>query len=155
MTRYAREDALSERDLELLLRGAQSLPEPRDFEAVLTINCAAKLGMRAGEIAHLSTDWINWHDRMLEIPHYDNCTQGAGGDVCGYCRNRARDYADTHDSSFEDALEHRWEPKTPAAERSIPFALMSIMGWQDMQTARNYISASSQSAAREVRSKYR
>lgn len=254
MTRYSREDALSERQLELLLRGARSLGEPKAFEATLIINCAAKIGLRVGEIAHLRSEWINWHDRLIEIPAYDACEMGKDGGVCGYCRNRARDYQRTHNTtveaelealqeefgdavdeaalreqaedrvaeqnvSFEDALEMRWTPKTSTAERAVPFdhdvrvqlcveefderfdrfpksvatinrrvdqaaaaagiesnvyphalrataatihashavsphALMGIMGWADMSTARSYISASEESAARELRSKH-
>lgn len=36
-----------------------------------------------------------------------------------------------------------------------PYALMSVMGWVDMETARTYIRASDESAARELRSKHR
>lgn len=42
------------------------------------------------------------------------------------------------------------------ASRNVsPYALMSVMGWKDMQTARQYIIASDESAAREIRSKHR
>lgn len=255
MTRFSREDALSERQLELLLQATRELGEPKEFQARLIINCAAKMGMRAGEIAHLRADWVNQHDRMIEIPAHDPCDFGTDGGVCGYCRGRARDYLDTHNTTveeeldelreefgddvddavlrdraearveeqnvtFEEALEMRWQPKTETSERAIPYdhdvrvqlcieqfvdehdrfprskatinrrvneaaeaagisenvyphalrataasihasrsvsahALMSTMGWRDMQTARTYISASDESAARELRSKHR
>jgi len=255
MPRYSREDALSERELELLLRAAREMEPPRDFETRLIINLTAKMGLRSGEAAHLRAEWVNTHDRMIEIPQYDPCDFGKGDHPCGYCRNRARDYLDTHNTtieaearalrdefgddlpddtfhekaservaetniSFEDALDRRWNPKTPNSERSIPFdhdvrvqlcierfvdeydkfpvskatlnrrvnraaeiagishnvyphalratagslfaarnvspyALMGILGWQDMETARSYISASDESAARELRSKHR
>ena len=35
------------------------------------------------------------------------------------------------------------------------FSLMSFMGWNDIETARSYLSSSEQSAAREIRNKYR
>lgn len=220
MTRYSREDVLSEREFELLLRGARELEEPKRFEALLCLYGTGALGLRAGELAHLDSDWINWPNRMIEIPRYDECTNGVGGGVCGYCRTRAEDYQATHGCSWEEALATRWTPKTETGERSIPFdfdvrvelcieeiddryehfpkskatinrrvddataasqleletyphalrataatrhasrnvspyALMSVMGWQDMETARSYIAASDESAARELRSKHR
>ncbi len=253
MPRYSREDALSERELVLLLRGARELDAPRDYEARLAIMCAARLGMRGGEIIHLSADWINWADRMIEIPAHDPCTKGKDG-RCGYCRHRARDIVETNNvtldearatvqeehgtdlgdeaveqlaaarvednRSFEEVLEEYWQPKTENAARAIPFdhdvrlqlcierfaeeyevyprskatmnrrvdaaaeaadlegrvyphalrataatqaasrsvsthAIMGIMGWATMGTARSYISASGESAARELRSKFR
>lgn len=255
MTRYSREDALTERQLELLIRATRELDPPKDYEARLILNATAKMGLRVGELAHLRSDWVNWHDRMIDIPPFDACEFGTDGGVCGYCRGRARDYLETHNTtideemdslreefgdslgdetlretaeqriaetnlSFEDALEMRWNPKTENSERSIPFdfdvrvqlcieefddrydrfpksvatinrrvdavaeiagiegnvyphalratagtihasrnvspyALMSVMGWEDMETARSYISASDESAARELRSKHR
>lgn len=45
---------------------------------------------------------------------------------------------------------------TTHASRDVsPYALMSIMGWRDMDTARKYISASDESAAIEIRSAHR
>jgi len=44
---------------------------------------------------------------------------------------------------------------THAARDVSPYALMSVMGWRDMDTARKYISASDESAAIELRSKHR
>ncbi|MFC6720897.1 tyrosine-type recombinase/integrase [Natrialbaceae archaeon GCM10025810] len=221
MPRYSREDVLTERELVLLLEGARKLSPPKDFEARLTLFAAGVLGMRAGEIAHFDTDWIHWPDRMVKIPEYDRCTKGQDGGICGYCRSRVEDYLETHpDTPLEEAIEMRWEPKTPNSVRSIPFdfdvrlelcieefdrrydgypksratvnrrieeaaqqagmngriyphslrataatihasrgvspyALMSVMGWVDMETARTYIRASDESAARELRSKHR
>lgn len=220
MTRYSREDVLSEREFELLLRGARQLPEPYRFEALLCLYGTGALGLRAGELAHLDSSWLNWPNRMVEIPRFDGCTDGTDNGVCGYCRTRAEDYQATHDCSWDDALETRWSPKTATGERSVPFdfdvrvelcieefddrfdhfpksrttinrrindaieasrldldtyphalrataatrhasrnvspyALMSVMGWQDMETARSYIAASDESAARELRSKHR
>ncbi|WP_226043536.1 site-specific integrase [Natrinema sp. DC36] len=256
---HSREFALNEREFELLLRGARELKEPFDFEARLVIHLAAKLGLRAGEIAHLRTDWINFYERVIEIPQFDECDFGSDGGVCGYCRGRARDRIETINLSLEEAkeeirdehgadvvddldeatlekmakkkqeetnitmeeaLEERWNPKTSAGSRAVPFdfdvrtqmcieefadqydrfpksratvnrrinqaaeeagleervfphalratsasllvlhgvsahSLMAILGWEDISTARVYISSNEQSAANEVRSKHR
>jgi integrase len=221
MVRYSRQDALSERDVVSMLQKTWDMDDSeRAFETRLIIHCAARLGMRSGEIAHLHSSWISWSQKTIQIPRFQECTWGNNGDKCGYCRNRARDYAKTHeDVSFEEALEKYWNPKTKNAERSIPFdfnarteiciekfyerydkfpvskstinrridriskmcninrvyphslrataatihasrnispySLMSVMGWQSMDTARTYISSSDESAARELRHKYK
>ena len=73
-----------------------------EFEARLALHLCGKLGMRVGEAAHLSSDWINERERMIEIPEYDPCTK-SGGDPCGYCRSRARAHVDAMDISQERA----------------------------------------------------
>lgn len=255
MTRHSREDALTEREFELLLDGARDLKPPQDFQARFCIFATARLGLRAGEVAHFSTDWIDDRERLIEIPEHDPCDKGKRpGEVCGYCRARAKDHVEntnltlqeakdelqeTYDDLGDDALEtmaeqkveetnitleealaERWEPKTEAGARTVPFdhdvrlqmcierfadrydewprsratvnrringaaenadlearvyphalrataasafafkeisvyALMSIMGWSDLATARTYIQASGENAAREVRAKHR
>lgn len=252
---HSREDVISERLFVRLLEATRTLKEPFDFEAKLSLHLAGRMGMRVGEIAHFSAEWINWHDRTVEIPEYDPCTKGTDGGVCGYCRSRAeerisannltqieakeeiqQEYGTAMDNEtlqamaekrcvetnmeFEEAVAERWEPKTPNSVRSIPFdfnvrteltieefadsyrvypkslctinrrikrasekagisdrvyphalratsasmmasrdvspySLMSIMGWRDIQTARSYIQASDETAAKEIRSKHR
>jgi hypothetical protein len=253
--RHSKEDALSERQYELLFETTHKLDDKYAFEARFCLVCAAKLGMRAGEIAHVSSDWLNWSAKTIDIPEFDNCTKGADGEACGYCRGRARDYVETHNISiddakeritaefdteltneqltemaeqrvaeqsvtFEEALEKRWNPKTINSSRSIPFdfdtrtelcierfdeqydvfpkskatvnrrinrlvdespvetrvyphclratsasfhaardvsaySLMSILGWDNLETARSYIAANDETAAKEIRSKHR
>jgi len=256
MVRYSREDALTDKEFVLLLEGARKLKEPIDLQARFIIMAAGRLGMRSGEIAHISSDWIDGASNIVKIPEYDNCTNGKFDDeICGYCRNRVRDYLDTNNTtvkqeidslneeygesikkeakqtmakkqvekknkSVEDISEKWWQPKTAAAERSIPYdfntrlhltvekffnkydtfpiskaslnrrvsyaaeesildkriyphslrataatthasrnvspyALMSVMGWRDMDTARKYVAASDESAARDIRQKHK
>jgi len=255
MTRHSREDALTEREFVLLLEGARDLPSPQAFQTRFCIYGTARLGLRAGELAHFSTEWIDHRERLVEVPSHDPCRKGKRpGEVCGYCRARAKDhventnltvddarelleeeYDDLADEALEkmaekkvedtnitleEALSERWEPKTEAGARAIPFdhdvrlqlcierfaerydqwprsratvnrrinaaaenadlearvyphalrataasafaykeispyALMSIMGWSDLATARTYIQASDENAAREVRAKHR
>jgi len=255
MVRYSREDALTDREFVLLLEGADSLKEPFDIQARFIIYAAGRLGMRSGEIAHISNEWVDRGTNLIKIPSYDNCTKGKYDDeVCGYCRNRLRDYLQTHNTSVEeevakldmeygdtiddatkqtmaekeareqnktldDIKDKWWQPKTEAAVRSIPYdfntrlqlcverffkkydsfpiskaslnrrvqkaaeestlqkriyphalrataatthasrdvspyALMSVMGWRDMDTARKYVAASDESAARDIRHKH-
>ena len=253
--RHSKEDVLSRRAFVQLLDGARTLDSPYDFEARLCVYLAGKLGLRAGEIAHVETDWIDWHDNMIRIPEHEPCSKGSDGGICGYCRSRAEDRllannltvteavaeirsefdADLDDDvliemaldrrdevnmTYDAALAERWNPKTENSVRAIPFdfdiraqmcieefadrydgfprsratvnrrinraadaagieervyphalratsasfhasrdvspySLMSIMGWNDIQTARSYIRASDETAAKEIRSKHR
>lgn len=256
VVRYSREDALSEREFVLLLEGAERLKEWKQLQTKFVIMAAGRMGMRGGEIAHVSTDWVNESKNTISIPQHDRCTKGSNdGEICGYCRHRVEDYLDTHnkdrneivrniDDEFGDTIdddakeqivesrleednedydnvkERWWQPKTDASVRTIPYdfnvrlqltierffdqydqfpkskatinrridaaaeaseleknvyphclrataatthasrdvspyALMSVMGWRDMDTARTYVAASDESAAREIRSQHR
>lgn len=251
MVRYSREDALTDKEFVLLLEGARELQEPFDMQARFIIMAAGRLGMRGGEIAHISEDWIDSASNIVKIPEHDKCEKGQSeGEMCGYCRNRVRDYLETNNTTIEEEIKsldreygdsiereakevmakqkvenknksvediyHKWwQPKTAASERSIPYdfdtrlhlcverffekynsfpiskaslnrrvtaaadssqlnkriyphslrataatthasrdvspyALMSVMGWRDMDTARTYVAASDESAARDI-----
>lgn len=104
MPRHSKQDALSEREFELLLRAVPKLKEQKQLETRFILMCAGRMGMRGGEIAHISEDWIDRSKHVLEIPEYDYCTFGKFDDPCGYCRNRARDYMETHNRSFEEVV---------------------------------------------------
>lgn len=103
--------------------------------------------MRAGEIIHLTEDWINWRDQRIEIPRFQDCHLGKVAECCGYCsqsatqmvkhyepeegtaRTQERLFNRILDSGFEngdeltqdDAEQLRWFAKTDSAARSIPF----------------------------------
>lgn len=255
MVRYSREDALTEREFVLLLEGADKMDDEKRLQARFILMASGKMGMRGGEIAHINDSWVNKANNTISIPQHDPCTHGDGGGICGYCRNRIRDYLETHNMSreeahmdvdgefgddisptakerivqkrldetnkeFDDLKDDWWQPKTPASVRTIPYdfnirlqltverffdtydtfpvskatlnrrvsraaelseldkriyphslrataatthasrdvspyALMSVMGWRDMDTARTYVAASDESAARELRSSHR
>lgn len=116
-TRHTHEDVLTDRQFELLLEACSALPEPRDFEARFVCLAAGRLGLRAGEIAHFQTLWVNWNRRTIRIPQHEPCD-------CGYCRRQARQEAQHNEElSEENALASRWHPKTVASARLIPFDL--------------------------------
>lgn len=256
MVRSSKQDVLSDREFVQLLEGARNLKGSFSIEARFVIMTAGLMGMRIGEIIHIDESWINSHRRMIEVPEYHDCCGGTNdGEVCGYCRNRANDYVESHNRepeelksqirtnyrrnldedvleemaiekskedsvTFDEALDERWTPKTDNAVRKIPydfkprlhlciddfieefggwkksiatahrrinqavdesvldcnvyphalratavskmaskdvspFALMSLMGWEDLDTARSYIQSSDESAAKELREKLR
>ena len=116
-TRHTHEDVLSDRQFELLLEACSTLPEPDAFEARFICLAAGRLGLRAGEIAHFQSAWVNWDRRTIRIPQHEPCR-------CGYCRRQARqEAARTDELPVEDALASRWHPKTVASARLIPFDL--------------------------------
>jgi len=123
---HSKEDALDDREFELLLEGARELARSDyyyDADPVFVIQVLGRLGLRRGELAHLSEEWIDWRNEMIVIPDHHQCAKGSDGDVCGYCRQLARqrvEYADG-DLTMDEALEWMWVPKTEAAAREIYF----------------------------------
>ena len=123
---HSKEDALTDREFELLLEGARRLGESDyyyDADPLFTIQVLGRLGLRRGELAHLSEEWIDWREEMISIPDHHECGKGADGDVCGYCRQLARQRVEYADGALtmDEALAWMWVPKTAAASREIYF----------------------------------
>ena len=121
MARHAHEDALSDAEFEKLIGGAKVLEPPWNLEALFVVLVAGRLGLRIGEIAHASREWLSVEKGMIEIPSQDPCRQGEDGGLCGYCRRQAHRTAGTSDRDLDELLATYWEPKTSAGERAIPF----------------------------------
>lgn len=121
--RHSKDRALNEREFELLLEGASQLSESPYYYAPdppLVIYALGRLGMRRGELAHLREQWINWRQKTIEIPPQSSCNMGPDGEVCGSCRQLARQRVDHADGlTLDEALEHMWAPKTEAGARAI------------------------------------
>lgn len=118
--RHAKEDALTDHEFELLYEAAQRLPdEYYSLQCMFVLIMAARLGLRRGEIAHLTEKWIDWDEKMVYIPRHKDCN-------CGSCRQGAKQKAEYTDAiSFDEAINHRWHPKTESAIREIPFGFSS------------------------------
>jgi integrase len=117
-----KEYALSDRKYQLLLEGASRLKDYYAQQARFVCLVAGRLGMRAGEIAHMTAEWVDWRRNMIVVPSHETCEKGRDGGVCGYCRSCAEQMADHNESmSFDEALELCWSPKTDAAAREVPF----------------------------------
>jgi integrase len=122
VTQHSSEAALSDSQFEDLVDAARTLQEPFDAEATFVLFTAGRLGLRAGEIAHLDEAWINWNRSLIEIPAHWSCTKGQNGGVCAYCRKQAEQamgYDD--DLTLDEALADRWSPKTSNSARAVPF----------------------------------
>lgn len=121
-TRHSKDDALEDREYQLLLEGCHELDDYFALEARLIVLCAGRLGMRIGELIHMRESWIDRRRRMIQIPAREPCSKGKNGGVCGYCRQLAVQEAKHNDGLDEEtAVANRWTPKTDAAVRSIPF----------------------------------
>lgn len=115
MVRHAHQDALDEPTFHALVEAAHEMRPPRDAETLLILYAGGRLGMRAGEIAHLTADWVDDRRSVIDVPRYEPCD-------CGYCRKQATQAA-RHDEDLtaEADMDRRWKPKTDASVRSIPF----------------------------------
>lgn len=120
--RNSADDALEDREFQLLLEASYQLDDYYALETRMTVLVLGRLGLRVGELVHLDDSWIDWRRRMIEIPQYDRCEKGRDGGPCGYCRQLAEQQANHDDVlSYEEAVARRWQSKTDAAARSIPF----------------------------------
>lgn len=120
--RHSKEDALSQREFQMLLEGTQRLDYHFGLQARFIILVGGRLGLRKGEIAHMDKNWVNWRRGMIEIPIQDNCTKGKDGGICGYCKQLARQRVDYNpDMDMEEAKDLAWVAKTEEAARDVPF----------------------------------
>lgn len=116
-THHSHEDVLNDREFERLLEACREMPAPQGFQARFICLLGGRLGLRAGEISHFQTDWVDWNRKLIQIPKHEPC-------ACGYCQRQARqEAAHTDTLTTDSALDSRWHPKTVASARSIPFDL--------------------------------
>ena len=115
MVRHSHQDALDEPTFRALVEAAHEMRPPRDAETLLILYAGGRLGMRAGEISHMTADWVDFRRSVIDVPRHEPCD-------CGYCRKQAKQAADHDDDlDVEADLTTRWKPKTDASVRSIPF----------------------------------
>jgi len=120
--RNSADDALEDREFQLLLEASYELDEYYDLETRTIVLTLGRLGLRVGELIHMDESWIDWRRRMIQIPQYDRCEKGRDGGPCGYCRQLAEQQANHNEGLTPDeALARRWQSKTDAAARSIPY----------------------------------
>jgi len=119
---HSKDDALSDREYQLLLEGAGKMRDYYGQQARFVILLAGRLGLRAGEIAHMDASWVDWRRNMIVVPRHDPCSKGQDGGPCGYCRSQAHQRVDHNpEMTFGEAIEHAWSAKTDAAAREVPF----------------------------------
>jgi len=123
MARHVHEDALDDREFEELLNGAKLLPSPWNLEAMFVVLVTGRLGLRIGEVAHARRSWMSSDKGLLSVPSVEPCSKGQNGGLCGYCRRQTKRIADRDDvkDGVAELREDYWRPKTPSAERAVPF----------------------------------
>lgn len=120
--RHSKEDALDDREFQLLLEGAQRMDDYYGIQGRFVVLVCGRLGLRRGELAHMTEDWVDWRRNMVVIPRSEPCRKGRDGGVCGDCRQLAEQMvAHNDDLEIAEAIAKFWQPKTAAAAREIPF----------------------------------
>jgi integrase len=114
MVRHSHQDALNERQYQRLLDAVDDVKPKFRQECRFALVALGRLGLRAGELTHLREEWIDWDRSLIHIPMHEDCS-------CGYCRARAKEEAETNDSTIEEMMTQRWHPKTHHASRAVPF----------------------------------
>jgi len=148
---HCKQDALSNREYERLFEATYNLAAPFALQARFVVVTAGRLGLRAGEIAHATEEWVDWQQRRIKIPAHDYCTKARADDSpCSHCLQLAEQQTRVHNENVTERLrcirdpdspltetdfdgsnltewdeaavaEQRWQPKTSAAVRGVPF----------------------------------
>lgn len=82
------EDAELRSLLDTADRHAEGLKEPVATRDRMFIYVLANVGLRASALAHMTRDWIDFQDRQVTVPPYQECTAGRGGSPCSECKRR-------------------------------------------------------------------
>lgn len=116
MVRSSRDDAISEKEFKHLMNVAESITGNLGLSCRFLLICLGRLGLRAGELAHMRKYWVDWNKKHLKIPQHEPCN-------CGYCKVMAKQECQHSDGlTFNKAMEKRWHPKTKNSARTIPLS---------------------------------
>jgi len=102
---HARDDALSPRAFEQLINASYEIEKDHiEQECRTLLYLTGRVGLRKGEVAHLSEEWVDWSDGTIAIPEADACTKGQhAAEPCGYCRRRAEDRVESTNITHAEA----------------------------------------------------
>jgi integrase len=121
-TRHCKKDALNQREFQLLLEGAARMRDRWGFQARFVTLVLGRLGLRRGELAHMTEDWLDTRRNMIVVPRHEECTKGDDGGICGACRMMAKQRVEHNpDMEYDDAHDLAWLSKTEEAAREVPF----------------------------------
>lgn len=125
--RHSKDDALDGREYELLLEGAAQMDDYYGQQAEFCILVLGRLGLRRGELTHMTGDWLDYRKEMISVPYHQPCHGERDGDgICGYCRQLAEQRVEYNDElTIEGAVADQWHAKTPAAARGVYYGFDS------------------------------
>lgn len=121
MVQHAKEFALDRHSFERYIDGCRQIEDPiQRQESLFIAFVGGRLGLRAGEMLHLREGWIDWRNRMIDIPAFDPCKRGEDGGPCGYCKAQARQTAERTELSLSEARLEVIQKKLLGQLESIP-----------------------------------
>jgi len=104
VARHSKEKALSEKEFEKMMMNIEQIDDSWYRNCTrFVVTMAGRLGMRAGEIAHMTEEWVDFKNGMIEIPEQEPCTKSINGDACGYCRSLAKSVVKHGTPSIEES----------------------------------------------------
>lgn len=122
VTTESKEDALTGMEFERFFAATHGMEPYYAIQCQFVALVCGQLGLRRGELAHLTEDWIEWGDSMIKIPRDRDCTEGKDGGPCGTCYRLARQRADRDGGlTVEEAVSGYWRAKSDAAARRVYF----------------------------------
>lgn len=129
-TKQTREEALRQQVYKQLYLGALKIQDPKyRLIACYIILLGGRLGLRASEIQHVRSAWIDWERGVIAIPESDPCG-------CRRCWKSAKQMKKTAEETDdptskqkelrdmtipEIVYEYKWNPKTETSPRQVPF----------------------------------
>lgn len=122
--KHSKEAALTNVEFESLYHATSHIDdELMRLQSRFVILLCGRMGLRAGEVAHMDETWINWRKQTIQIPKHDACQKGRTGGPCGRCKRLAQQVAEhSDDITYDDAVAVYWQPKTSSAVREISFS---------------------------------
>lgn len=104
MPSHSKENALSEKSFERMMMSIEQIEDKWYRNCTrFVVTLAGRLGMRAGEIAHITKDWVDFKNGMIIIPQFQNCTKSRDGCSCGYCKSLAKSVVEHGTPTIEEA----------------------------------------------------
>lgn len=99
-----------------LIQASERSPQPLVDKFLILI--VVVLGIRIGELVHMTKDWFDFTNKMIRIPSHQPCN-------CQYCTMQMRQMMKRKDISSEDVQKKFWKPKNVASARTIYYGFDS------------------------------
>lgn len=123
VVQHAKSKALNELEFERFFEAATQIEDEYfRLQCQFAAIALGRLGLRAGELAHFSSHWVDQREKMIHVPRHQPCFDGRDGDLCSSCARLAEQMAaHNEDVSLEEARSQYWRAKTDAAARGVSY----------------------------------